>query len=87
MVAAPANPRRSRGGDFAFEISTNAFTVPGDRTFNQQEIILEIDRANPKVTYRDLRVAHVTRHTLPREDPRRKRRCANRTLDLEHVTM
>src|SRR6185437_9499512 len=55
--------------------------------FDQEEIVFKIDTANAKVANRDLRVSHVAGHTLAGEYTRRERRCTDRTLNLEHVTV
>ncbi len=54
---------------------------------DHDEVVLKIDAANAQVANRDLRVAHVARHTLTGEYARRERRCTDRTLHLEHVTV
>ena len=86
-VPAPANPRRSLGGAFAFETRTYPSRGPGTAPSTISRLSSSINAANAQVANRDLIRAHVARHALAREHARRERRGADRTLHLEHVTV
>src|SRR5215469_695014 len=58
-----------------------------NRAFDHQQVLFEIDPANPQIAHRYLLCAVVARHSLPREHARRKARGADRTLDLEHMSV
>src|ERR1039458_6139480 len=56
-------------------------------TLNHQQVLFDIDAANPQVTYRNLVRTHVPWHALPGKHARRKAGSADRTLHLEHMTV
>src|SRR5262249_38733600 len=58
-----------------------------DCAFHHQQVLVEIDTAHAQVANRYLVGAKVTRHPLARKHARRKARCADRHLHLEHMTV
>src|SRR5437879_3127630 len=67
------------------EHETIAWT--GDRTFDHEQIVFEVDPSNAEVADGDLFVSHMAGHALAGEYARGEGRGTDRTLHLEHVTV